>query len=298
MPIQTRTAMITTGVRSPVGIKVLGPDLKMIEKIGLAIERLLAAVPGTRSAIAERLNEGYSRDLSVSRRDAARYGLNVGDVQTLITSAIGGENVTTTVEGRERYPVSVRYKRELRDDPERLKRVLIPTPSGAQIPLGQIAEIVITKGPPSISDEGGALAGLISVSVSGRDLRGYVEEAKRVVSQRMTLPPGYSLLWTGQYEHLVRAEERLKLIGPFTLAVILLLLYLNFRSLAKSLIVLLSVPFAVIGAFWYLHYLGYNLSVAVWVGIIALAGVAAETGVIMLVYRSEEHTSELQSQSN
>jgi len=287
MPIQTRTEMITTGVRSPVGIKVLGPDLKQIEAIGKEIERVLASVPGTRSAFAERLNEGYYLDLIVNRREAARYGLNVGDVQTLITSAIGGENVTTTVEGRERYPVSVRYKRELRDNPERLKRVLIPTPSGAQIPLGQIAEIVVTKGPPSISDEGGALAGLISVSVGGRDLRGYVEEAKRVVSQRITLPPGYSLLWTGQYEHLVRAEERLKLIGPFTLAVILLLLYLNFRSLAKSLIVLLSVPFAVIGAFWYLHYLGYNLSVAVWVGIIALAGVAAETGVVMLVYLDE-----------
>jgi len=287
MPIQTRTEMITTGVRSPVGIKVLGPDLKQIEAIGKEIERVLTSVPGTRSAFAERLNEGYYLDLIVNRREAARYGLTVGDVQTLITSAIGGENVTTTVEGRERYPVNVRYKRELRDDPERLKRVLIPTPSGAQIPLGQIAEIVVTKGPPSISDEGGALAGLISVSVSGRDLRGYVEEAKRVVSQRITLPPGYSLLWTGQYEHLVRAEERLKLIGPFTLAVILLLLYLNFRSLAKSLIVLLSVPFAVIGAFWYLHYLGYNLSVAVWVGIIALAGVAAETGVVMLVYLDE-----------
>jgi len=287
MPIQTRTEMITTGVRSPVGIKVLGPDLKQIEAIGKEIERVLASVPGTRSAFAERLNEGYYLDLIVNRREAARYGLNVGDVQTLITSAIGGENVTTTVEGRERYPVSVRYKRELRDDPDRLKRVLIPTPSGAQIPLGQIAEIVVTKGPPSISDEGGALAGLISVSVSGRDLRGYVEDAKRVVSQRITMPPGYSLLWTGQYEHLVRAEERLKLIGPLTLALILLLLYLNFRSLAKSLLVLLSVPFAVIGAFWYLHYLGYNLSVAVWVGIIALAGVAAETGVIMLVYLDE-----------
>src|SRR5438309_5875194 len=287
MPIQTRTEMITTGVRSPVGIKVLGPDLKQIEAIGKEIERVLTSVPGTRSAFAERLNEGYYLDLIVNRREAARYGLTVGDVQTLITSAIGGENVTTTVEGRERYPVSVRYKRELRDDPERLKRVLIPAPSGAQIPLWQIAEIVITKGPPSISDEGGSLAGLISVSVGGRDLRGYVEEAKRVVSQRITLPPGYSLLWTGQYEHLVRAEERMKLIGPFTLAVILLLLYLNFRSLAKSLIVLLSVPFAVIGAFWYLNYLGYNLSVAVWVGIIALAGVAAETGVVMLVYLDE-----------
>src|SRR5213594_2194678 len=289
MPIQTRTEMITTGVRSPVGIKVLGPDLKQIEAIGKEIERVLTSVPGTRSAFAERLNEGYYLDLIVNRREAARYGLTVGDVQNVITSAIGGENVTTTVEGRERYPVNVRDKRELRDDPERLKRVLIRTPSGAQTPLGQIAEIVVTKGPPSISDEGGALAGLISVSVSGRDLRGYVEEAKRVVSQRITLPPGYSLLWTGQYEHLVRAEERLKLIGPFTLAVILLLLYLNFRSLAKSLIVLLSVPFAVIGAFWYLHYLGYNLSVAVWVGIIALAGVAAETGVIMLVYLDEAY---------
>src|SRR5438445_579104 len=289
MPIQTRTEMITTGVRSPVGIKVLGPDLGKIEAIGKEIERVLASVPGTRSAFAERLNEGYYLDLIVNRREAARYGLTVGDVQTLITSAIGGENVTTTVEGRERYPVSVRYKRELRDDPERLKRVLIPTATGAQIPLGQIAEIVVTKGPPSISDEGGSLAGLISVSVSGRDLRGYVEEARRVVSQRVTLPPGYSLLWTGQYETLVRAEERLKLIGPLTLALILLLLYLNFRSLAKSLLVLLSVPFAVIGAFWYLHYLGYNLSVAVWVGIIALAGVAAETGVIMLVYLDEAY---------
>src|SRR5437660_1511349 len=197
MPIQTRTEMITTGVRSPVGIKVLGPDLKQIEAIGKEIERVLTSVPGTRSAFAERLNEGYYLDLIVNRREAARYGLTVGDVQTLITSAIGGENVTTKVEGRERYPVNVRYKRELRDDPERLKRVLIPTATGAQIPLGQIAEIVVTKGPPSISDEGGSLAGLISVVVSGRDLRGYVEEAKRVVSQRITLPPGYSLLWTG-----------------------------------------------------------------------------------------------------
>src|SRR5438105_3499456 len=278
-----------TGVRSPVGIKVLGPDLNKIEAIGKAIESVLASVPGTRSAFAERLNEGYYLDLIVNRREAARYGLNVGDVQTLITSAIGGENVTTTVEGRERYPVSVRYKRGLRDDPERLKRVLIPTATGAQIPLGQIAEIVVTKGPPSISDEGGSLAGLISVSVSGRDLRGYVEEAKRVVSQRITLPPGYSLLWTGQYEHLVRAEERMKLVVPVTLGLILLLLYLNFRSLAKSLIVLMSVPFAAVGAIWYLSYLGYNLSVAVWVGIIALVGVSAEIGVVMLVYLDEAY---------
>ena len=174
MPIQTRTEMITTGVRSPVGIKVLGPDLKTIEKIGLEIEQVLANVPGTKSAFAERLNEGYYLDLIVNRREAARYGLTVGDVQAVITSAIGGETVTTTVEGRERYPVNVRYKRELRDDPDRLKRVLIPTPSGAQIPLGQIAEIVITQGPPSIADEAGALAGLVSVAVSGRDLRGYV----------------------------------------------------------------------------------------------------------------------------
>ena len=287
MPIQTRTEMITTGVRSPVGIKVLGTDLKTIERIGVEIEQALATVPGTKSAFAERLNEGYYLDVIVNRLEAARYGLMVGDVQTVITSAIGGETVTTTVEGRERYPVNVRYKRELRDDPDRLKRVLIPTPSGAQIPLGQLAEIVITQGPPSIADEAGALAGLVSVSVGGRDLRGYVQDAQRAVYDRVKLPAGYRLIWTGQYEHLMRAEERLKLVVPVTLVVILLLLYLNFWSLAKSLIVLLSVPFAVIGAIWYLHYLGYNLSVAVWVGIIALAGVAAETGVVMLVYLDE-----------
>jgi Cu(I)/Ag(I) efflux system membrane protein CusA/SilA len=289
MPIQTRTEMITTGVRSPVGIKVLGPDLKTIEKIGLEIEHVLANVPGTKSAFAERLNEGYYLDLTVNRREAARYGLTVGDVQGVITSAIGGETVTTTVEGRERYPVNVRYKRELRDDPDRLKRVLVPTPSGAQIPLGQIAEMVITQGPPSIADEAGALAGLVSVAVSGRDLRGYVQDAQRAVRDRVTLPSGYRLIWTGQYEHLVRAEERLTLVVPVTIGIILLLLYLNFGSLAKSLIVLLSVPFAAIGAIWYLDYLGYNLSVAVWVGIIALAGVAAETGVVMLVYLDEAY---------
>ncbi len=289
MPIQTRTEMITTGVRSPVGIKVLGPDLKTIEKIGVEIEQALANVPGTRSAFAERLNEGYYLDLIVNRQEAARYGLTVGDVQAVITSAIGGETVTTTVEGRERYPLNVRYKRELRDDPDRLKRVLIPTPTGAQIPLAQIAEIVITQGPQSIADEAGALAGLVSVAVSGRDLRGYVQDAQRAVRDRVTLPRGYRLIWTGQYEHLMRAEERLKLVVPVTLALILLLLYLNFRSLAKSLIVLLSVPFAAIGAIWYLDYLGYNLSVAVWVGIIALAGVAAETGVVMLVYLDEAY---------
>ena len=289
MPIQTRTEMITTGVRSPVGIKVLGPDLKVIEKIGVDIEQVLATVPGTKSAFAERLNEGYYFDLIVNRHEAARYGLTMGEVQGVITSAIGGDTVTTTVEGRERYSVNVRYKRELRDDPDRLKRVLIPTPTGAQIPLGQIAEMVITQGPPSIADEAGALAGLISVTVSGRDLRGYVQDAQRAVRDHIALPAGYRLIWTGQYEHLVRAEERLKLIVPVTLAVILVLLYLNFRSLAKSLIVLLSVPFAAIGAIWYLDYLAYNLSVAVWVGIIALAGVAAETGVVMLVYLDEAY---------
>ena len=289
MPIQTRTEMITTGVRSPVGIKVLGPDLKTIEKIGLEIEQVLANVPGTKSAFAERLNEGYYLDLIVNRREASRYGLTVGDVQAVITSAIGGETVTTTVEGRERYSVNVRYKRELRDDPDRLKRVLIPTPSGAQIPLGQIADLVITQGPPSIADEAGALVGLVSVAVSGRDLRGYVEDAQQAVRERVVLPAGYRLVWAGQYEHLVRAEERLKLVVPVTIGIILLLLYLNFGSLAKSLIVLLSVPFAAIGAIWYLNYLNYNLSVAVWVGIIALAGVAAETGVVMLVYLDEAY---------
>lgn len=289
MPIQTRTEMITTGVRSPVGIKVLGPDLRTIERIGIEIERALATVPGTKSAFAERLNEGYYLDLIVNRQEAARHGLTVGDVQAVIISAIGGETVTTTVEGRERYPVTVRYKRELRDDPERLKRVLIPTPTGAQIPLGQIAELVITQGPSSIADEAGALAGLVSVAVSGRDLRGYVQDAQRAVRERVALPAGYRLIWTGQYEHLVRAEERLKLVVPVTLALILLLFYLNFCSLIKSLVVLLSVPFAAIGAIWFLSVLGYNLSVAVWVGLIALAGVAAETGMVMLVYLDEAY---------
>ena len=289
MPIQTRTEMITTGVRSPVGIKVLGPDLKTIERIGVEIEQVLAKVPGTKSAFAERLNEGYYLDLIVNRREAARYGLTVGDVQAVITSAIGGDSVTTTVEGRERYPVNVRYKRELRDDPDRLKRVVISTATGAQIPLGQIADVVTTQGPPSIADEGGTLAGLVSIAVSGRDLRGYVRDAQRAVEGGVSLPPGYRLIWTGQYEHLVRAEERLKLVVPVTLAVILLLLYLNFRSLTKSLLVLLSVPFAAVGAIWYLTYLHYNLSVAVWVGIIALAGVAAETGVVMVVYLDEAY---------
>ncbi len=289
MPIQTRTEMVTTGVRSPVGIKVLGPDLKTIERLGLEIEQVLASVPGTKSAFAERLNEGYYLDVIINRREAARYGLTVGDVQAVITTAIGGDTVTTTVEGRERYPVNVRYKRELRDDPDRLKRVLIPTPAGAQIPLGSIAEVVITQGPTSIADEGGALTGLVSVAVSGRDLGGYVQEAQRAVRDRVTLPAGYRLVWAGQYEHLVRADERLKLVVPVTLVLILLLLYLNFRSLAKSLIVLLSVPFAAIGAIWYLAYLDYDLSIAVWVGIIALAGVAAETGVVMLLYLDEAY---------
>lgn len=293
MPIQTRTEMSTTGVRSPVGIKVLGADLKTIEAIGLEIEHVLATVPGTKSVFAERLNEGSYLDLIINRREAARYGLTVGDVQAVITSAIGGDTVTTTVEGRERYPVNVRYQRELRDDPDRLKRVLIPTLSGAQIPLGQLAEVVMSQGPTSIADEAGALAGLVSVAVSGRDLRGYVQDAQRAVQGRVTLPPGYRLIWTGQYEHLVRAEERLKLVVPVTLALIFLLLYLNFRSLAKSLIVLLSVPFAAIGAIWYLDYLGYHLSVAVWVGLIALAGVAAETGVVMLVYLDEAYERRL-----
>jgi Cu(I)/Ag(I) efflux system membrane protein CusA/SilA len=289
MPIQTRTEMITTGVRSPIGIRVLGPDLKQIEAIGKQIEQVLARVPGTRSAFAERLNEGYYVDVVVNRQEAARYGLTIGNVQAIIASGIGGEAVTTTVEGRERYSINVRYKRELRDDPDSLRRILIPTAKGAQIPLEQVADVMITKGPSMITDEAGSLAGLVSVAVSGRDLRGYVEEARRTVREHVQLPAGYTLQWAGQYEHLQRATERLKLVVPVTLALILLLLYLNFRSMAKSLIVLLSVPFAAVGAIWLLYLLGYNLSVAVWVGIIALAGVAAETGVVMLVYLDEAY---------
>lgn len=289
MPIQTRTEMLATGIRSNLGIKILGPDLAVIERIGLEIEGLLQAVPGTRSAYAERVTGGYYLDFHVNREEAARYGLTVEDVEDVIESAIGGKNITQTVEGRERYPVNVRYARELREDPESLRRVLVGTPTGAQIPMAQLARITMASGPPSIRDENGSLAGIVFVDVGGRDLGGYVQEVQRLIRERVPLPPSYSLVWGGQFQYLERAKARMKVVVPVTILLIFVLLYLNFKSVTKSLIVLLSVPFAVVGAIVFLYLLNYHLSIAVWVGIIALAGVAAETGVIMIIFLDEAY---------
>ncbi len=289
MPIQTRTEMLATGIRSNLGIKILGPDLAGIERIGLEIEGLLQTVPGTRSAYTERVTGGYYLDFYVNREAAARYGLTVEDVEDVIETAIGGKNITQTVEGRERYPVNVRYLRELRDDPESLRRVLVGTSNGANIPLAQLARITMATGPPAIRDENGSLAGIVFVDVAGRDLGGYVAEVQRLIWERVALPAGYSLAWGGQFQYLERAKARLKIVVPVTIVLIFVLLYLNFKSVTRSLIVLASVPFALIGAIWYLVYLQYHLSVAVWVGLIALAGVAAETGVIMIIFLDEAY---------
>ncbi len=284
MPIKNRIDMLSTGIRTPVGIKIFGPELIKIEEIGRQLETILASVPGTRSVFAERVTGGYYLDFDLKREEIARYGLMIDDIQMIIESAIGGESITTTVEGRERYPVSVRYARELRDDPERLKKVLIPTINGAQVPLGQLAELRLTTGPAMIRDEDAQLAGYVFVDMAGRDIGSYVEEAKKKVAERVKLPTGYTLSWSGQYEFIQRAKERLLYVVPLTLLIIFVLLYLNLRSVTKCGIVLLAIPFSMIGAIWLVYLLGYNMSVAVWVGIIALAGVDSETGVIMLLY--------------
>lgn len=289
MPIQTRTEMLATGIRSNLGIKILGPDLAEIERIGLTIESLLQGLRGTRSAYSERVTGGYYLDVQVDRDAIARYGLTIEDVEDVIESAIGGKNISQTVEGRERYPINVRYARALRDDPESLRRVLVETPSGATIPMAQLAQISMVTGPPTVRDERGSLSGIVFVDVTGRDLAGYVAEAQRVVREQVRLKPGYRLEWGGQFQYLERAKARLRIVVPVTIFLIFVLLYMNFRSVTRSLIVLLSVPFGVIGAIVYLYFLSYHLSVAVWVGIIALAGVAAETGVIMIIFLDEAY---------
>ena len=289
MPIKNRIDMLSTGIRTPVGIKIFGPDLTKIEEIGRHLEMVLNSVPGTRSVFAERVAGGYYLDFDLKREEIARYGLKIEDIQTIIESAIGGESITTTVEGRERYPVSVRYARELRDDPEKLKRVLIPTMNGAQVPLGQLTELRLASGPAMIRDEDAQLAGYVYVDMAGRDIGSYVEEAKSKVAEQVKLPTGYTLSWSGQYEYIQRAKERLTYVVPLTLLIIFILLYMNLRSPTKCGIVLLAVPFSMIGAIWFVYLLGYNMSVAVWVGIIALAGVDAETGVIMLLYLDQAY---------
>jgi Cu(I)/Ag(I) efflux system membrane protein CusA/SilA len=286
MPIRNRIDMLTTGVRTPVGVKIYGADLKKIEEIGQEIERALAQVPGTRSVYAERTSGGYFLDFDLKREALARYGLTIDDVQSYIMSAVGGESVTTTVEGRERYSVNVRYARDFRSDLDALKRVLVSTPSGAQVPMAQLADIRLVEGPAMIRDENGLLSGYVYVDVAGRDLGSYVEEARRLVREKVEshLPTGYSLAWSGQYEYLQRVRERLTFVLPLTIFIIFVLLYLNTKSVVKTLIVFLAVPFSAVGAIWLLHWLGYNMSIAVWVGLIALMGVDAETGVFMLLY--------------
>ena len=283
MPIQTRTEMLATGVRTPLGIQVLGPDLDGIDRVARQVEAALLEVPGTRSAFAERAGGGHYLDFDVDRVAAARYGLNVEDVQDAVETAIGGKTVTTTVEGRERYPVTVRYARDFRSTLPDLERVLIATPDGAQIPLGQVARLVSRDGPAMLRDEGGRIYSYVFADTD-RPIADYVEDARRIVSQRVSLPPGYRLEWTGQYRYLERARARLAFVVPLTLAVIFLLLLVNSGSAVEAALVMLAVPFSLVGAFWLLAILGYNLSVAVWVGIIALAGLDAETGIVMLLY--------------
>ena len=284
MPIKNRLDMLTTGIRTPVGIKVTGSDPQTIEKLGEHLEMILKPIAGTRSVFAERAAGGYFIDFELKRSELARYGLSVQDAQMVIMSAIGGENITTTIEGRERYPVNVRYARELRDDMDKLKRVLVPSPSGQQIPLAQIADIRVKSGPSMIRNENGLLTGYVYVDIAGRDIGGYVKEAKAKVARELKLTSGYSLIWSGQYENMIRVKERLKMILPVTFFLICLLLYLNMRSWVKTGIVLLAVPFSLIGAVWLLALLGYNTSIAVWVGMIALMGLDAETGVFMLLF--------------
>jgi Cu(I)/Ag(I) efflux system membrane protein CusA/SilA len=284
MPIQTRNEMLTTGIRSNLGIKIFGPDLNEIERIGIEIEGVLKELPDTRTAFADRITAGRYIDFEVRREDAARYGLTVDDVNMMVESAIGGENVTTTVEGKQRYPVNVRYARELRDDIDKLARVLVPTPSGAQVPIAQIADIRFTTSAPMIYNEGGSRLGYVFVDVKGKSYGDYVQRAKQVIHDRIKLPSGYYLEFAGQYEHMERMKARLRLVVPVTLFLVLFLIYLNTKSTAKTAIVMLAVPFSLAGAFWFLYLLDYNLSSAVWVGLIALAGIDAETGVIMLLY--------------
>lgn len=285
MPIRARIDMLATGIRTPVGVKVYGTDLGEMEGIARRIEAVLRGVPGTSSAYAERVIGGYYLDIVPDRVALGRYGLAVGDVQDVVATALGAETVTTTVEGRERYGVAIRYPRALRSDPHAIAtEVQVPMAGGGTVPLGEVAKVELRRGATSIRTENGRLAVYIFVDIAGRDLGGYVAEAQRVVAEQVTLPAGYTVAWSGQFEYLERAEARLQLVVPVTLLIIFLLLYLNFRSLTETAIVMLSLPFALVGGIWLMWWLDFNMSVAVAVGFIALAGVAAETGVVMLIY--------------
>ena len=289
MPIQGRIDMLATGVRTAVGVKIYGPNLDTLQALGIRVERLLQGVPGTRSAFAERNVSGYYVDIAIDRAQAARYGLNAGDIHDAIMATVGGVDAAVTFEGRERYVVNVRYPRELRDNVGKLNEVVITGMGGVQVPLGQVATVRLVQGPMAVKTEGAFPVTTVYVDIRGRDVGGYVRDAQRVVAAGLRLPAGYALRWSGQYEFMQRVAEKLRLVVPVTLGIILLLLYLNFGNVTESLIVMLSVPFALVGGIWYLWVAGYNTSVAVWVGFIALAGVAAETGVVMLIYLDEAY---------
>ncbi|MCB9208513.1 MAG: efflux RND transporter permease subunit [Ignavibacteriales bacterium] len=284
MPIKTRIDMLSTGIKTPVGIKIAGPDLQVLQKIGKEIEQVAKTIKGTRSAFAERSAGGNYVDFSINRDAIARYGLSVGDVQNIIMSAIGGMNVTKTVEGLERYPVNLRYQRDYRDNIEALKRVLVPIPNGGNVPVSELADLQIKKGPPMIKSENARPNAWVYIDIKNIDVGTYMKNAKEIINKEIQLPPGYSIIWSGQYEYMERSSQRLALVIPITLVLVVLLLYINTKSVTKTLIVLLALPFSLVGAIWFLYLAGFNMSVAVWVGIIALLGVDAETGVIMLLY--------------
>jgi len=287
MPIKNRIDMLATGIKTPVGVKVAGPDLQAIQSIGKDIEEVLKQVPGTVSVYSERVVGGRYVTVDIDRKGAARFALNIADVQEVVRTALGGMRVTQTVEGLERYPVNIRYPRDVRDSLEKLRNLPIVTPGGARIPLAEVAAIRIDDGPGMIKTENARLNGWIYVDIEGRDLGSYVAEAQRVVREQVQLPPGYSVAWSGQYEYLVRAKQQLATVLPVTLAIIVLLLYLNFRRFTEVMVIMGTLPLALVGGFWLLYLLGYNMSVAVGVGFIALAGVTVEIGVIMLVYLNQ-----------
>ena len=284
MPIKTRIDMLSTGIKTPVGIKIMGSDLKVLSDLGQKIASVLKKVPGTQSVFSDKTVGGHFLDFHINRLEAARYGLTVGDVEDVIQTAIGGMNVTNTVEGLARYPVNIRYARELRDNLPALRRILVPTPSGTKIPMGYVADIKLSKGPPVIKSENARRSAWLYVDLRDIDVGTYVKNARKVVNAQVTFPEGYNIVWSGQYEYMERASKRLNLVVPITLVIIFLLLYFNFKNLTESLLVMLSLPFALVGGIWFMYILGYNFSVAVGVGFIALAGLAAETGVVMLVY--------------
>jgi Cu(I)/Ag(I) efflux system membrane protein CusA/SilA len=284
MPIKARIDMLSTGIRTPVGAKIFGPDIAGIERLAKEVEAVIRQVSGTSSAYSERLGGGHYLEIEPDRAAIARYGLSIADVEEVVATALGGEVVTTTVEGRERYGVIVRYPRDLRDNPQAIAADVLVSAGNAMVPLGQLAAIRVAQGPPAIRTENAELVAYLYVDMHGRDIGGFVAEADRAVREQVKLPPGYRIQWSGQYEYLERAAARLRLVVPATLLVIFVLLFLNFGRFAETLIVMLSVPFALVGGAWLMWWLGYNMSVAVVVGFIALAGAAAETGVVMLIY--------------